>query len=376
MKKTHSKKNKKEKNPVPEEESVSEESNEDVSVGESDTVSVSPAKVTKKKVRISPETTESTGSSGLDATVMNPHTTKSITYNEPSSEPIIEAAPAPKKYNEPKSLPANHTLKDKVGLKNPPPAPPPAQAPPAPEPSIPNKITLIVLREIMDIEPAKLRKTFNSNHFDITETNFDSKNEIASYINALKLSKRLNPNEGCIIVKEDTTSMISSEQIWSYCINLVNDDNFDMLYLNSYMDQCSKQVKSKVNENFKMTFAPKGYQCILYTREGRDKIIGDKKLDSGNNFNNTGKFEDNVHNGISKKDLLVLMFNSNLVNYDSTYAKTSKDYNKLNECADVEESTTSSTSNWKHHIWWIVLIVLVILFILLIVLYFSFRKRD
>lgn len=133
----------------------------------------------------------------------------------------------------------------------------------------------------------------------------------------------------------------------------------DLFFLCKWHDACNKYVDVENTDNtnhgstLKWSVQPTATQAIMYTSRSRD-YIHNALLTA------TIPLSDILNINISKGNLLATVFVPNIIDFDIDLATSNEDYNKLNECAPVQESTTNTT-NTASILWLIIIIIIIIL---------------
>lgn len=132
----------------------------------------------------------------------------------------------------------------------------------------------------------------------------------------------------------------------------------DLFFLCKWHDACNKYIDietggTNYGSTLKWSLQPTATQAIMYTPSSRDYII--ETLVSG-----IIPLSDILNTNIAKGKLLATVFVPNIIDYDISLATSNKDYNKLNECAPVEESTTTNTGV-ATFVWLAIVVILIIL---------------
>jgi hypothetical protein len=220
---------------------------------------------------------------------------------------------------------------------------------------------------IISGKKCELKSLFNDSFYDITvieekqmiNTNdimsLDEYNENYNYSKALKIAKK--DNRPCLIIKDTSITLLSTEQIKNYIIELLNIDT-DLCFLSTWRDECYKYTD--YNNQFKWCQGSISSQAILYkTLNGKKAIQGFTKSPLSTILKN-----------IKVKEIACV---PNLFSYDITKAKSNDDYLKLNCCVPVP--IIKSPENTTNNAAWILIIILFIVLLAVLVPYLKTYGR-
>ena len=114
-------------------------------------------------------------------------------------------------------------------------------------------------------------------------------------------------------------------------------------------------LKHDINHgsSLKWSLQPTATQAIMYTPKSRDYVR--ESLISA-----MVPLSDLLNSNIGQGKLLATVFVPNIIDFDIDLATSNEDYNKLNECAPVE-NTANTTTSVSTLIWLTIIILLVIL---------------
>lgn len=171
----------------------------------------------------------------------------------------------------------------------------------------------------------------------------------------------------CIIVKDTTISNVDASKIAEVVSYVKGKNDSDLLYLCKWMDRCDLYTnKEQVLTGGSMvvkTQSPNGIQCLMFSPNGRDIVLGKKKMKNGKKFELIKELDlgyslnQEIMNGNIDANCLV----PNLVDYDPTAAKCNGDYAKTKECEDINNpNQNTGTSSF----WWIIILIIILIIII------------
>jgi len=176
------------------------------------------------------------------------------------------------------------------------------------------------------------------------------------------------PNSAIIITKNTSVSTANPASVANITISAMNSGQFDLLYLSRWLDRCELLTdKTQVNDTGAFTaktMSPNGMQCILFSTNGRDILLGNTTMKNGNKFvaSNASSLSDQLNGQIYNGNITAFAVTPNLIEYDIQAADKSTDYIKTQECAQVlvAGSSNASTGLMAAVIFIIILLLVVI----------------
>jgi hypothetical protein len=186
----------------------------------------------------------------------------------------------------------------------------------------------------------------------------------------LRKSSELDPDAPCIIIRDTSVSDASPNTISDIVKRSLRFD-FDLCYLCKWLDLCQLYTRIdkepvEVIKNQKITLmetrSPQGTQAILYSKYGRDIILGRLPMKNGSLFIVNRSMEEKLNSEIFIGNIKAICTVPNLINYDIVLnAMSNSDYLKLDECLPVSENKKSQSSDSANFLWLIAIIVLAII---------------
>jgi len=202
----------------------------------------------------------------------------------------------------------------------------------------------------------KLKKLFLNEIFDIIvitispisgiETKPSIKNNQSlnsqRIIKCLNKSRIHNLENYTIIIKDTSISSSSSEVVTKVILKLIEISqkvNWDIAYLNKWLDRCDLYNSEKNIEIEDLsiyiteTFSPNGTQALMFSKDGRDRILGLKPLLDNSSFipfNNS--IDLSLHIAIENKKLIAYTVVPNLFEYNIIFSENISDIVKSHDC--------------------------------------------
>lgn len=174
----------------------------------------------------------------------------------------------------------------------------------------------------------------------------------------LNNAKTEYPLSPIIIVKDTTVSVASPETIGCRISQILSSSGWDLCYLCKWLDRCDLYTEKKTLDNgttmVVKTQAPQGFQAVLLTPEGRDKLLSKKDLSLS--------LQDQIHQQIKSDELKVIAIVPNLLNYDQNAVKENQKYRRTQECLVPGGSPPNNPNAGVGFNWlWLILILIIIL---------------
>lgn len=223
----------------------------------------------------------------------------------------------------------------------------------------------------------KLRSLFKSEHFilivpniPLEENRHYHSNEAYQIGWCLSDCRENYKENSCIILKDSCKCVAKKKFIYEIVYGALNNDkSFDVCYLSKYMDKChlysNRRKIVKTPFGLAKTSSPHGAEALLFTRNGRDVILGIKPMKNGEFFKPRETFEKSLHYNISKGYVDAFCVFPNLFFFDISLSTSNQDYIKVNECEDIQNSLTTKNKTCTINIY-VATIIIIILFILIV----------
>ena len=191
----------------------------------------------------------------------------------------------------------------------------------------------------------------------------------------LKDAKKNTPKNHVVVLKDTSVSNASTNQMANVISAAINSGNWDVCYLAKWLDRCDLHSNKKpINgtmTTLSKTVSPHGLQALVFSPNGRDVVLGDKKMKNGELFQNPDKpldkpLDEKLNENIANKNITATTPDPNLINFDISSAKKPSDFLKASECdiaeilGDKKMQEVKQTSNW----FWFLLIIVIVLLIL------------
>lgn len=176
----------------------------------------------------------------------------------------------------------------------------------------------------------------------------------------LRNSLERYPNSYTIVVKGSSVSSASPQKVAQTVMSAKQAEDWHICYLCKWQDQCQRH--EEINPYISKTYSPWGAQALLFTPEGRDVFLGERRMENGEYFTCEENLSAALHNNIECGNIKAICVNPNLIFYSGS------EYEKRNECASKQETQSSPSFNG---LWILLLIVAFVLFFL-----WLFRNRQ
>lgn len=158
-------------------------------------------------------------------------------------------------------------------------------------------------------------------------------------IKCLKHSSIRYHNYHTIIIKDSSETILNKNLITTKIKNVVQFYNiqppqkrWDIFYLCRWLDLFNKKQIFYKNHNIYRTYSPHGIQAIMFSVQGRQKLLGKTPLKNNKyiHFKHTDDYLDTLLNKhIENKNLISICYPFNIFNFSPSYIKSDKDLAKL-----------------------------------------------
>lgn len=224
---------------------------------------------------------------------------------------------------------------------------------------------------------------FSNSAFEVIIPNFDlipnnTENlENIKVLNILMNGKLKAPNKPLLIIKDTSTSSSDSTHLATMLNEIIEKTVFDIFYLSRWLDKCDMNSPVMTLENklvrVTTTHYAQGFQAILFSNTGRDKVIDLLQKDDPRNLS------DILLDSISRKKMTPLCAIPNLIEFDIKLASnilenTFKNSMCLMNVNDVKDKETLKNKEVEkiddtnyNYIW------IVLFFIILIIIIFKIK---
>lgn len=196
------------------------------------------------------------------------------------------------------------------------------------------------------------------------------------WIQALTQAKNEIPNDPVLITADTTTTNTNPATLAEIISAILSDSiDYDYAYLADWLDQCQKftDLHNLISLNpdgtdnvlptlLAKTESPNGLQCILFTVNGRDVILGDAPMKNGESFTPiTYPLSYQLRLNILEGNLSAVTTSPSLLDFNIVYVTKPKDYLRVNECSVNVTNGTPSTTGPLSALWFIVIAVIIII---------------
>lgn len=135
-----------------------------------------------------------------------------------------------------------------------------------------------------------------------------------------------------ILIKENSVCNLSPEEMRERIQVSLETTQADIYYLCKWKDSCQEYEHTSTSW-LKKTYSPEGVQAILLTPRFVEIILGGGLLPSGKKFT---IYDHNLSFSLKKfikeGDVRAICFIPNIIHYDIEKAKSTEDFEKMNEC--------------------------------------------
>jgi hypothetical protein len=168
----------------------------------------------------------------------------------------------------------------------------------------------------------------------------ESAEELHQFRWCLADAKRRMPNGYVLIIKDNSIINVTSQNLAELIVTACQNETWQLCYLSKWLDRCDLH-RNKISPPGSTIFLvktrlPHGCQAILFSPEGRDIVLKEKKMKNGQDFNVTTSLSASLNQAIDRGYIDANCFIPNLISYDLTYDLTSiqqtNDYYKCQEC--------------------------------------------
>ncbi len=215
------------------------------------------------------------------------------------------------------------------------------------------------------------------------------------YLEALNRSRKIDAGAPVLVVKETSISLVEPNTIASFVLETFKVPGWDLFYFCNWNDRCQLLqpvplgVKEGTNSKYygrhnprlnlpyamMRTFAPGGLQAVLFSAEGRDRILSRIPMRDSNSFAHTSSLESQLHEYIESGGLRSYCFVPNIFEYDvALNAISNQDYLKLNLCRPLETEIVPHTIG-AHGVILVILMLVVVAVLAWLLLRMLARSR-
>ena len=192
-------------------------------------------------------------------------------------------------------------------------------------------------------ERNRLFKVVNYNCKGSTIGISDVVTEANQMVDALENARYNYPHHYCILIKDTSVTNSTPNEIADIILTAIQlnrnnnkKDNWDLCYLCKWLDRCDlyKEV-AKIDGIPKIvkTFSPLGLQAVLYSPNGRDIVLGRRKMCNGEYFTPISPpLGEQISQEIGLENISAVAIIPNLFDYNIMAAQIDLDVLKLAEC--------------------------------------------
>lgn len=253
-------------------------------------------------------------------------------------------------------------------------------------------IVYLLTSNLESSRTSRAQSLFDSNLFDVNLVNITPPNDLKSkdkntlennrFQWALKDAAEKYPNSYVIIAKDTSVSSGSANRIAAIVSAAINANNkrkqpWDIFYLCNWEDRCDlyneKQPITDMTTVLVDSSAPHGLQAVMFSPQGRDKVLGRQALPNGSTFPvlkdgtySSASLDEALNTAVQNKHLTAISAVPNVVEYDVTASRGNDDYRKLNRCLTTSSNFQQVATNSTNWLWLVLIIILIIIIVWLI----------
>ncbi len=165
----------------------------------------------------------------------------------------------------------------------------------------------------------------------------DEKNyyEFSRVIHALNNCNKKYFNNYCIVMKDTSVCQIKHRYLYHILNKTIKHKNWDITYLCRWLDNqnlCENLYEDKrCNISSLRTYSPHGIQCLMFSPEGREKILKNEPLYNGNYFsiNYEESLDTKLNEIIIDEQFIALGYSRNIFSYDQNKIRNNSDILKF-----------------------------------------------
>ena len=208
-----------------------------------------------------------------------------------------------------------------------------------------------------------------------------SKSGLLSY-RYLETLKKSNPKCYTLIVKSDSVTLVPAQTIRRILGEIVKETGWDVCYLCKWLDRCDlyKNAKDLGSGSLVKTLSPHGLQALVFSPQGKQRILGLEKLRTGGYFLSKGDLDSDLNRTISSGGLIALATTPNLFDYDVLLATKSSDLLKASECVRPTTNQTNLSSGpndpGTHPFVWFIAVILIVILVLWSLYHLSVSRQK
>lgn len=183
------------------------------------------------------------------------------------------------------------------------------------------------------------------------------------WIKALEQSKSMYPDLPVLVMSETTVTGLSGIELENIMKDIICSTNDDLTYLADYLDKCQNftnpiPIDSAATTLYSTSY-PNGLQAIMFSRRGRNVVLGDKVMHNGHYFTPIRyPLSLQLRKTIEDKNLSAKVTYPTLFDFDLDFVKKESDLLKANLCS--VKIHDHKDCNDSLPVLWFLLIVIVI----------------
>lgn len=168
---------------------------------------------------------------------------------------------------------------------------------------------------------------------EIEESNLNIKHDMLSFrvYKSLYKSNKNYPDSYTIILKDTSICAVDCNDLYDICKHARKTDDWDICYLCKWMDDKDSHeiIKEMDTMDIVKTYSPHGIQALMFSPEGRNRLLGIKPLRNDDYFE-FGDLDKILNNHIENENLHAITYNKNIFIYDPSKYRGERDLIKFN----------------------------------------------
>lgn len=204
---------------------------------------------------------------------------------------------------------------------------------------------------------ARLMASFGDNYFMRIPTSVKpvpghtrNQTEHRRIYTCLKDAYENHNGKSCIIVKDDSLTFTSPEDLAELIRSVEEDSGWHLFYLSSWLDRCDLRTERRTFKGSKgkriglaKAKAPQGLQAIMFSPTGRDIMLGKSKCNDGQvlDISSDRNLSEDITTAISQGKMTAMVAEGGVFKPDPTRVD---DFAKFNDCAPTTGTRSGAGS--------------------------------
>lgn len=221
-----------------------------------------------------------------------------------------------------------------------------------------SKVHVVIVKTDENIPESHIKDLsdlFSSSLFDV---------EITKEQNERKILSKYNPSNNTdyvLILKDTAVTYLNSNQMNIAISEMIENTFYDLYFLSSWNDSCTKYQDVDSKENLKVTNNGNVNLANMYSPNARTIILNGKRMKNGKYFSKgDSEFSKNLANAVRDGNLTAVTSVPNIFTFNINFSTSSLDVNKLNKCVPVIEQAPPGNTT-ASYLWFFIFLVLIVL---------------